>query len=146
MAIKGYSAFPKAQALQEPHHQIVQYPGHSSEETCPSAEMQSIYSTSPADWANGSVVFLFLYFWSDHTKLYIYQFVWTCTYPILARKKFLYGLRNWFASIFHMVRICLPGKSAFKHNWFKHFFLWVYSSSLKKLAVDITAIFLFLNS
>ena len=45
MAMKGYSAFPKAPALLEPHHQIVQchiQDTHSGE---------SVYSTAPADWA-----------------------------------------------------------------------------------------------
>ena len=41
MAMKGYSAFPKALALLEPHHQIV----------FPSVEIQSVYSTAPADLA-----------------------------------------------------------------------------------------------
>ena len=44
MAIKGYSAFPKTPALLEPHHQIVR-------ESYPSADVQSVYSTAPADWA-----------------------------------------------------------------------------------------------
>ena len=37
MAMKGYSAFPKAPALLEPRHQT--------------AEEQSMYSTTPAYWA-----------------------------------------------------------------------------------------------
>ena len=54
MSMKEYSAFPKAPALLEPHHQIVL--GHI-QDTCwrwgsyPSAEKQSVYSTAPADWA-----------------------------------------------------------------------------------------------
>ena len=54
MAIKGCSAFPKAPALLEPQHQIiVSYPGHSlGRGSYPSAEVQSVYSTAPADWAN----------------------------------------------------------------------------------------------
>ena len=53
IAIKMYSAFPKAPALLEPHHQIilVSYPGHSLGESYPSAEMQSVYSEATADWA-----------------------------------------------------------------------------------------------
>ena len=54
MAIKGYSTFPKAPALLEPHHQIIychiqdtRWGGGSY----PSAEKQSVYSTAPADWA-----------------------------------------------------------------------------------------------
>ena len=55
MAMKGYSAFPKAPALLEPHHQIVLC--HIQDTCCgggsyPSAEMQLVYSTIPVDWAN----------------------------------------------------------------------------------------------
>ena len=51
--MKGYSTFPEAPALLEPHHQIVlvSYPGHSLGGSYPSAEKQSVYSTAPADWA-----------------------------------------------------------------------------------------------
>ena len=54
MAIKGYSTFPKAPALLEPHHQIVKC---HNQDTCwgggltPFAEMQSVNSTAPTDWA-----------------------------------------------------------------------------------------------
>ena len=51
MAMKGYSAFPKAPALLEPHYTIVSYPGYSLEVLYPSAEMQSVYYTAPTDWA-----------------------------------------------------------------------------------------------
>ena len=52
MAMKEYSVFPKAPALQQPHPQIVSChiwdtPGSGS---YPSAEMQLVYSTAPADW------------------------------------------------------------------------------------------------
>ena len=55
MAIKGYSAFPKAPAPLEPHHLTVQR--HMQDTrwgggSCASAEKQSVYSTTPADWAN----------------------------------------------------------------------------------------------
>ena len=68
VAMKRYSAFPKAPAFLEPYHQIVQYLnqlvysaaaaaadwtiGHSlvwGGESYPSAEMQSVYSAAPAD-------------------------------------------------------------------------------------------------
>ena len=57
MAMKEYSAFPKAQALLEPHHQIVQY--HIEDArwqggSYPSAEMQTVYSAAPANWACGN--------------------------------------------------------------------------------------------
>ena len=55
MAMKGYSAFPKAPALLEAHHQIVKC---YTQDTCfwvggsyPSAEKGLLYSTAPADWA-----------------------------------------------------------------------------------------------
>ena len=52
VAIKGHFVFFKAPGL-EPHHQIclVSYLGHSLGVSYPSAEMQSVYSTDPADWA-----------------------------------------------------------------------------------------------
>ena len=45
MAMKGYSAFPK------PPDCLVSYPGHSLWESYSSAEGQSVYSTTPTDWA-----------------------------------------------------------------------------------------------
>ena len=58
MAIMGYSGFLKAPALLEPHHQIVSchipdtpWVGGGS---YPSAEVQSVSSTAPAE-RNGSV-------------------------------------------------------------------------------------------
>ena len=51
---KGYSAFPKAPALLEPRNQIVKChsQGTSWGGYYPSAEMHSVYSTTPADWAS----------------------------------------------------------------------------------------------
>ena len=54
MAMKGYSSFLKAPALLEPHHQIflMSYPGHLLVVgSYLSAEIHSVYSTAPADWA-----------------------------------------------------------------------------------------------
>ena len=53
MAMKECSAFPKAPASLEPHHQIVlcHIPDTRWGGSYPSAEVQSVYSTSPADWA-----------------------------------------------------------------------------------------------
>ena len=55
MAMKEYSAFPKAPVLLEPHHQIVYC--HVLD-TCwkrggsyPSAKIQPMYSSATADWA-----------------------------------------------------------------------------------------------
>ena len=50
MPMKRFTAFPKAPALLEPHHQSLW--GWSY----PSAEMQSVYSTAPADWATGCCI------------------------------------------------------------------------------------------
>ena len=60
MAMKGCSAFPKAPASLEPHHQIVLC--HISRtlvegrESYTSAEMQLVYSTAPADRANNILI------------------------------------------------------------------------------------------
>ena len=53
MVMKGYSAFLKASVLQGPYHQIViSYLGHSLwGMSYFSAEMQSVYSAAPVDWA-----------------------------------------------------------------------------------------------
>ena len=54
--MKGYSALPKAPALLELHHQIIVC--HIQDTrwgvSYPSAEVQSVYSTASADWANSS--------------------------------------------------------------------------------------------
>ena len=57
MVNKGRSAFPKAPVLLEasPSDCLVSYPGHSLERFYPSAEMQSVYFTAPADWAKWPV-------------------------------------------------------------------------------------------
>ena len=49
MAMKGYSAFPKAPALLSDC--LMSYPRHSLRESNSYAEMQSVYSGAPADWA-----------------------------------------------------------------------------------------------
>ena len=53
MAIKGYSTFSKAPASLETHHQIVHchIQGTRWGRSYPSAEVQWVYSTAPADWA-----------------------------------------------------------------------------------------------
>ena len=52
MAMKEYSAFPKAPGLLEPHHQIALCHIHDSLKggNYSSAEMQLVYSTVSADW------------------------------------------------------------------------------------------------
>ena len=53
MAIEEYSAFSKVPTLLENYCQIfASYPGYSLGESYPSAEMQSEYSTAPANWAS----------------------------------------------------------------------------------------------
>ena len=47
MAMKGYSAFPKAPTLQESHYRIVLC--HALGESYHFEEMQSVYSTAPAN-------------------------------------------------------------------------------------------------
>ena len=54
IAMKWCSAFPKAPASQEPHHQIIMC---YVQDICskvggsyPSVEVQSVYSKAPADW------------------------------------------------------------------------------------------------
>ena len=56
MAIKGYSAPPIALALLAPHHLIIQC--HIQDTrlvgSYSSAEIQSVFSTAPVDWALGN--------------------------------------------------------------------------------------------
>ena len=55
MAMKGCSASPKNSNITEtsPSDCLVSYTGHSlgGEQSYPSAEVQSVYSTAPANWA-----------------------------------------------------------------------------------------------
>ena len=53
MAMKECSAFPKAPASLEPHYQIVLCHIEDTRWVVayPSAEVQLVYSTAPADWA-----------------------------------------------------------------------------------------------
>ena len=53
MARKGDSAFPKALALLEPHHQVflISYPENSLEESYLYSEMQLVSSAAPAESA-----------------------------------------------------------------------------------------------
>ena len=73
MAIKGCSAFPKAPALQEPNHKIVQCYIQDTRcgESYLTAEMQSVYSTAPADWAKSRVYACI----SLSLSIYIYIYV-----------------------------------------------------------------------
>ena len=55
MTMKPYSTFPKASGLQSDSQvQFRVISGHSFGESYPSEEMQSAYSTTPADWAGDS--------------------------------------------------------------------------------------------
>ena len=54
MAIKGYSALPKAPESLEPRHEIVYCHIQDTRMgggSYSAAEVQSVYSTAPADWA-----------------------------------------------------------------------------------------------
>ena len=55
--MKGYSTFSKAPALQEPHQSnfLVSYLGLLMGVSYSSAEVQSMYSTDPAEWV---IIFL----------------------------------------------------------------------------------------
>ena len=84
MAIKGYSAFPKAPASLEFHHQTVQCHIQDTrwERSYPSAEVQSVYSTAPADWASPTLI-------QDASKYFLWtnrkQLLWKRVSSILER-------------------------------------------------------------
>ena len=58
MAMNGYSAFPKAPAFVEPHHQTVKmlYAGYSLPRGYSSVETQSVYSTATVDWKKNNSI------------------------------------------------------------------------------------------
>ena len=60
MAMKECSAFPKAPALLEPHHQIGKCHIQNTHggKSYSSSEKQSVYCKAPANWAKGRVGFL----------------------------------------------------------------------------------------
>ena len=51
---KGVLRIPQSSSFTgaSPSDCLVSYPEHSSGESYPSAEMQSVYSAAPADWVN----------------------------------------------------------------------------------------------
>ena len=54
MAMKGYSRIPQSSSITRtsPSDTLVSYPGYSlGEGSYPSAEVQSVYSITPTDWA-----------------------------------------------------------------------------------------------
>ena len=61
IAMKGYSAFPNAPALLEPHHQIIYYHIQNTRwrwwDLTPSEVMQSVCSIAPADGSGGGSMF-----------------------------------------------------------------------------------------
>ena len=92
MAMKGYSAFPKAPALLEPSDCLVSYPGQSlwgGGGAHPSAVVQSVYSTAPADWANQLVDII----------VWIYQIIDNDIDIFKSDKKLITKDKFWFSSI-----------------------------------------------
>ena len=53
MAMKGYSVLPQRSCITEASTSdcLVSYPEHLLEESYPSADMQSVNSAAPANWA-----------------------------------------------------------------------------------------------
>ena len=104
MAMKGYSAFPKAPALLKPHHQIVYVISRTLIwwESYLSAEMQSVYSTVPADWATKGIslrvnVTMWLgseHAYSDVAVQQVSHYIMVTSPPInsIVNKKFWWGL------------------------------------------------------
>ena len=70
MAMKGCSTFPKALALLEAHYQIVGGGSYSS------AEVQSVYSTSPADWA----IYIYIYILNQFVCVRVRSCVCVCVH------------------------------------------------------------------
>ena len=57
MVMKGVLRIPQSFSITEtsPSDRLVSYAGHSLGVTYPSVEMQSVYSTAPADWATETI-------------------------------------------------------------------------------------------
>ena len=58
---EGVLRIPQSSSIAgtSPSDCLVSYPGHSLGSSYPSAEVQSVYSTAPADWAIGIMVRVF---------------------------------------------------------------------------------------
>ena len=108
MAMKGYSAFPQSSSITGtlPSDCFVSYPGYSSGESYPSAEVQSVYSTAPADWAMD--IFIAISFFLSFFLSFFASHVFFCKlcYSIFFC---LFYLLKWFGSISVL--------SILNHNW-----------------------------
>ena len=62
MAMKGYSSFPKALKLLEPHHQVIARTLVVG--SYPSREKQSVYCTAQTDW----LIQMIIIFWNHSYK------------------------------------------------------------------------------
>ena len=83
MAIKEYSAFPKAPLLLEPHHQIVKC--HIHDTRCgwgsyPSLKKQSVYFTASPDCASSCELIVLAYLYYYHIYIHIYIKTHICIY------------------------------------------------------------------
>ena len=116
MAMKGYSAFPEASASDC----LMSYPGHSLEESYPTAEMQLVYSTAPADWAREGFVRLF--------GLMAHQLLIVMKCQALFEDTQIYmifkGIVCWCKFIFKQVKMHVCTQL----NYFKYCFLLFYHS------------------
>ena len=81
---KGVLRIPQSSntAGTSPSDSLVSYPGHSLAGSYPSAEMQSVYSTAPADWAIYGMKYYLIIIICLHT------FIW---YQILEKIKGKYS-------------------------------------------------------
>ena len=99
MEIKRYSTFAKSSKL-EPRHKIsfASYPGPSlGVESYPSAEMQSVYTTAPADWA----------VWHIDYNMYLPSFFTTSRMQFMTN--FLIGVQlGWNMSFPSMTLVVAP--------------------------------------
>ena len=105
IAMKGYAAFLIAKASRLDC--LVSYPGHSLRECYPSAEMQSVYSAAPADWAtksNGFTQFL-----KNSITIFVLPFLSLMLSRIICFKKICMHLSRKFSSLetaFHFQSRC----------------------------------------
>ena len=140
MEMKGDSTFPKV----SPSDFLVPYLGHSLRKSYPSAEMQSVYSANPADWAIDwiyirTVCLLSHWFYMPFLRKNFIPFaLWKEALPFLTNyfittKPIFYQWNENIIQDFNTL-ICIdmePECSACKEKCFASYFLLVYLLLLK---------------
>ena len=102
MAMMEYSAFPIAPALLEPHHQIFSLISeYILMGSYPSAEKQSVYSTTLADWATNqkcvrkAVIFASVWLANRRIRFRRHLFHFYFIFLKIFKREYFNYLENW---------------------------------------------------